>query len=476
MTEAGVAAKSPRSFEEMVANVSLLRRNFIDSLVDPRRDLDEECGYPKQITTEMMWNLYKRDGLARRIVQVFPAESWSLSPEVYETEDAGKSTLFEEAWTKLARKRNIHHHLERVDDISGIGQFGVLFMGFDDGKDFVEPVSGIGEDGEPTKDRPTNNLLYMRAFDQKAVCILKRQDDVKNPRYGQPILYEIDFREPDSKLGESTKVVRLVHWSRVLHVADNRHESEIYGTPRMEAVFNRLLDLMKTLGGSGEMFWKGAFPGYSFEVNPSLTDVEIDNDSLREELEKWANGLQRYLALTGVSAKSLAPQVSDPSNHVETFVTVIAIAMGIPKRVFFGSEEAKLASGQDVRTWNRRLGLRQDHYLTPMVVRPFVERLLAVGALPATSTGDFEIYWPDLNTTTDQEKAQVALARTQALVQYVAGGVAMMMRPYEYLTMIHGMNPKEVDQIAQAADNFEELPITGLDQQVATDTKDPNNG
>ena len=55
------------------------------------------------------------------------------------------------------------------------------------------------------------------------------------------------------------------------------------------------------------------------------------------------------------------------------------MAYGVPYRILVGSEEAKLASSQDKRTWNERVQKRRDNYLTPMVVRPFVDRLIALG-------------------------------------------------------------------------------------------------
>lgn len=43
---------------------------------------------------------------------------------------------------------------------------------------------------------------------------------------------------------------------------------EVYGTPRMKLVIDKLLDLRKILGWSGEMFRKGAAPPPEEEVKP----------------------------------------------------------------------------------------------------------------------------------------------------------------------------------------------------------------
>lgn len=440
---------------DMVANAYTMRSELFSNLFDSRRDIDEECGYPKTITPEAYRRLFEREGVARRCVTVLPEESWAEDPNVFETEDPDQ-TPFEEALAKVLDERNVYHYLERVDVVSGIGRFGVLLLGLDDGLPMDQPVEGINEDGSTDGKQRERKLLYLRAFDETVVEIKTREDDETNPRFGQPTMYSLIFKEMGSS-GQGD-VTKLVHWSRVIHVADNRFTSEVFGTPRLEAVYNRIYDIRKVLSGSGEMFWKGAFPGFAFEINPELGDAELDTDSLRTEFANYANGLQRYLAITGVTAKSLSPQVADPSKHMDAFLMVVAITMAIPKRILFGSEAAQLASSQDARTWNKRLRRRQEKYLTPLVLRPFVQRLIDCGVVPAPSEEDgFTCEWPDLNTTTDKERADVLDKIVQALAKYLAGGVDELVPPSEFFSMFMELEPEQVDQLISAAEDYAEV-------------------
>jgi len=151
----------------------------------------------------------------------------------------------------------------------------------------------------------------------------------------------------------------------------------------MRPVLNRLLDLQKIYGASAEGYWQAAFTGLSLETHPQLGgDVTIDASDVRNQLENYVNSLQRYLALTGMSAHTLAPTVSDPSSQIDKHIEAICIQLGIPKRVFMGSERGELASSQDDASWNDRLKQRQNGYLTPRVIVPFVDRLISVGVLP----------------------------------------------------------------------------------------------
>lgn len=367
----------------------MIRTEFLRFLLDGPRDIDAECGYPSWLTPDHYKAMYDREGAAKRVVECEPDETWAMDPEVYDDEDPNNETPFEKAWKKLLKKHNLWHHLHRIDVLSGIGQFGILLIGIDDGKDLCEPVEGLNDDGtiEPGNEY---KLLYLRPFSEEVVFVKTREVDINNPRYGLPTRYTIQFRDfPNWGIQAGEIVARDVHWTRVIHVADNLKMSPIYGVPRMQQVWNRLYDLRKVYAASGEAFWKGAFPGFAFEVNPELADqgIEIDKESVKKEMEAYANGTQRYMATTGVTTKTLPPQVADPTPSVETHLKGIAIAKAIPYRILFGSEEAKLAGNSDTRAWNKRMAKRQTKYVTPMIVRPFIDRLIALGVLPQPGQG-----------------------------------------------------------------------------------------
>lgn len=438
-------------------NAHLMRSQLMAEMFNIGKDINSECGYPDVITREHYASMYQREGVAKRSVNVLPEETWVERPEVTETKEADE-TEFDKAWVELEKKYNLYHYLERIDKLSGIGQFGVLLLGINDGLSLEQPVAGINDKtGEPVGEN-SYELLYVRPYQESVVTVDAYETDVSSPRYGMPVLYTILFQEQTSVAGQHSATQRStkVHWTRLIHIADNREMSDTFGAPRMEPLYNRLLDIRKVLSGSGEMFWKGAFPGYSFEINPELEDPNIDYDEIKQTFEDYSNGLQRYLAMVGVTAKSLAPQVADPKSHVETQLKIIAVTLGIPWRILVGSEAAQLASGQDKETLNARIQKRQENYATPLLIRPFVDRLLALGILPSVET--YVVVWPDLDTPTDKDKAEVAGKKTEALAKYVGGNVDHLIPPHEFLTMIMGMDKDEVDAIITAVTkHLEEL-------------------
>lgn len=435
-----------KSAYNLVANSILLSRQSLINgrLLDPKgRDLNAECGYPiGEPTAEFYWELYSSVSFANRVVGAYPTECWSVYPDLYEVEDE-KITEFEEAWAKLNQDGIIWNFLNRVDELSGIGSFGILFFGFGDNKKPDQPVAGINEDGtRDGKKQVENELLFIRVFDQSRVDIVRYETNLNNRRYGQPVEYVIRMDSPNSLSRDNDRTTvtasMRVHWTRVLHVADNRKSSEVFGMPRMRPVIPEIMDIRKIRGGSAEMFWRGAFPGYSFESFPELgIEVGMDKETVQEEFESYSNGLQRYLALTGVTAKSLAPQISAPTDHLEEQYRSAAAQLGMPLRILLGSESGHLASSQDTATWNRRLAKRQQIYISPSLIRPFVLLMMMTGVLPWVD--DFKIAWNDLNTLSATDKADITLKQTQALMTYVTGGVEQVMSLTQYLTNIMGM-------------------------------------
>lgn len=445
---------------ELISNTLTSRSTLLSKLMDPRRDIDDECGYPKTIEATVYRELYDREPIATRVVQVLPKESWQAPPVLFETEDPEQQTPFELAWEELSTSLRgnswymgetvspIWEHLKRADELSGIGSYGVLLLGLDDGAELKEPATR----------REGARLLYVRAFDESLAKITRYETDPTNPRYGQPVEYLITFNDPDNESTGSAGVPladRHVHWTRIVHLADNLGSSEVFGVPRMRPVYNRLYDLKKLYSGSAEMYWRGAFPGLAIETHPQLGgDVEMDTVSIRGQLEQYMNGLQRYLSLMGMSAKSLAPQVVDPTPQINVQIEAICIYLGVPKRIFLGSERGELSSAQDDSTWNDRLRYRQEMYITPRIIVPFVDRLIELGVLPEPQ--QYNARWPELDSLSAKDQAAVAVQRTDALSKYVGGNVEAVMTPLDFLTRILGMDGEEAEAIIDATMEVED--------------------
>ncbi len=485
---------------EIIENALMTRSNLIDRLLDPRRDVDEECGYIKTAgIDETLYNeLHDRHPIANRVNSILPKECWKISPEVYESEDNDEETQFEKDWKELCQslgsgsklkstKYNpIWSILSRADLVSGKGHYGIILIGFSDGKDLREPVEGFedaeeeavvneGTDdqyndfgnftsGDP--DSGERKVLFLKVFDERLAEISEWNTDKTSPRFNQPLRYRLtlsDASEGTSGVGQASSTIE-VHWSRVIHIADGVECNETIGTPRCRPVLNPLSDLKKIYGGGAEGYWQVCLPGVILESEPGTV---IDKDAMKQGVQDYIHRMQRWLALSGMTAKTLQGSVTDPTSFIAVYIEAICIQLAVPTRIFMGSERGELASSQDKDSWDERLFERRENHVTPNIIAPLVDRLIAFGVLAEPE--QYIIDWSGSDNTSKLLKAQIASTLTQALVAYISGGVDNLIEPADYLSEIIGWPQEKVkqflkntfDHMKKANPDMEGEPVPG---------------
>jgi hypothetical protein len=239
------------------------------------RDVYQALGYKTSLDYSDYWTQYSRQDIAKAIIDRPVKATWQGQLELIESEDA-KKTVFEKAWYDLNKRLKLRSLLSRVDRLTGIGHYGVLLLGLDDVNDqegFSKPVSQSGK----------RNLLYVKPFGENSAKIDTYEVNPSNPRYGMPLIYSVQVADVAS--GSSSTV--RVHYSRMLHILEDHLESEVMGIPKLEAVFNRLYDLEKLVGGDAEMFWRGARPGYQGNVDKDYSMTQATKDDLKEQIDEY---------------------------------------------------------------------------------------------------------------------------------------------------------------------------------------------
>lgn len=397
------------------------------------RDIYTALGYTKDPSFAADYlTRYKRQDIAKAVVDVPVRACWRETPTL--TESAEKPTKFGDEWIKLAAERSVFHYLSRCDRLASIGQYSALLLGLEDGLELSEPAMN------------PKSLLYLMPYDQSAATIDTYEEDTANERYGQVKQYKIDMSVGTS----GSSISKQVHWSRVIHVSEDNLASDVFGTPRLEAVLNRLYDLELISGGSAEMFWRGGFPGFGLKVDKDSHIGKQDLQALETEMKEYIDGLKRYIRLEGISIEELKPQVADPSNHVSVILDLISAAARIPRRILLGSERGELASSQDEKNWAKRVAERQHEHCEAKMIRPLVDRLIDFKVLPEPSEG-YTVDWPDILTTSDKEKAEVAEMKARAIKHYVdAIGTADLIPATMFLKHVMGFSQDEIDQIDAA--------------------------
>lgn len=501
-------------YQNMVSNITenvfYYRRELLDRLKDPRRDLYTDCGYTatSKLDPEKFLDIYQRFPIATRVVDLPVDESWRRQPDVKEVRDDGdpgdEETEFEIAWRELNNVLRgemswfhseegspVWEYLKRGDKMSRIGQYGVIFLEFDDiGKPrpngeksiqqdeessdtitWADPAPGFEEFDErgvfafnkdEQEERQTKKgvtLIGLRTFDQVHAEVTHWNEDANSPMYGRPQTYRITIGDTETATKHVTQGLRErqidVHWSRMIHLSEILTNSEYIGYESCRPVMNDLQDLQKIYGASGEGYWRAAFPGLAFESHPQMGGrVNINQDDVKTQLQAYQNTLQRHLAAAGGSWKTLSGEVVDPAPFIEARIEAICIYLGCPVRIFKGSERGELASTQDKDSWDERMVLRQVGYLTPRVIVPFIDRLIAVGVLPAPKNG-YTVEWPDLTALSQTVKADLASKMTEAFAKYVKAGLDVFMPPRRYLIDVWEFEEEHVDEILEEVEDFQ---------------------
>jgi hypothetical protein len=421
---------------------------------DGDRDLYEALGYKNKLDWEDYYSQYKRQDIAKAVIDRPVRATWQGEFRVYEAED-DKETTFEKAWDTLDDALKLKPKFSRLDRLTGIGKYGVLLLGLDDVKD----NDGWKEQVKPGK----RKLLYLMPFGSEHAKIHTWEKRPDNERYGQPLLYNIEVTTPE---GTETKSLQ-VHYTRVIHVVDDPLENEIEGTPRLQAVFNRLKDAEKVVGGSAEMFWRGARPGYQGKLDKDFTINTDTEDDLMNQIDEYEHNLRRILLLEGIDLQALQMQVSSPKEHVDVIIQMISMEKGIPKRILTGSERGELASSQDRDEWLTYVKNRREEFVEPCIVRPFVDACIQYRILPKPPDG-YSVKWEDLFAPSEKDKVDIGKVRASALKEYVSQPAEHIVPAPAFYRYFLGLSEDDISQIEEIkeAEMAEEEPVTPEEEEI----------
>jgi len=407
---------------------------------DGDRDMYNALGYPKDITYYQYLAAYTRQDMARAVIDRPVTATWQGGFKVLESDDKEETPL-EKAWEELSKRLKIQARLMQLDRLTGLGSYGVLLLGLSDCKDvsdFSKPVQGVKHD-----------LLYLKPFGgmvlQGSAQINSYVTDPTDERYGKPLTYRIMV----NNLSIGVSELLQVHYSRVIHVTDGLLESEIEGMPRLMCVWNRLMDLEKVIGGSGEMFWRGARPGYSGTIDKEFQATPDDLSALEDQIKEYENSLRRFLVTKGVDIKALGSPMHSPQENVAVCIQMISAVTGIPQRILSGSERGQLASTQDRDNWFDFVDGRRQELAEPVIIRPFIDRLIELQILPPP-VKEYAIQWQDLRTPSDKDKADVGATRSTAIKNYASTpGAELVVPKKSFYQICLGLDDDEVSLIEE---------------------------
>lgn len=450
--QGGVSPERMNVFSALVNRANLASRLGVMTYGGDR-DLYQALGYPKTLTFANHYlPQYIRHDIAKAIIDRPVKAAWRGGFSIHKEGSAGETSEIETAWKELEKEFKIQSKLIRVDKLTGIGHYGVLFLGLNDVKK--------NEDLQTEVTSRSNKLVFIKPLSEGSAKVVEWENGTTNKRFGRPLMYNITI----STTTGATLTLK-VHYTRIIHITEDVLEDESKGTPRLEAVFNRLLDLEKIVGGDAEMYWRGARPGFQGKVDKDFQLTPASEEGLQDQFDEYENNLRRFLLMEGVDIKEFKQQLTDPTPHVDVQISLISAKEAIPKRILLGSERGELSSSQDKIEWDLWVQTRREEFIEPEIVQPIIDRFIELGILPKTES--YIITWDVLFAMSPKEKAEIAQMIANAIRYYTATPQAEYILPKElFLKKLLGLTTEELKEAERLVNEMPELepPLTPEEQ------------
>ena len=414
------------------------------------RDTYTEFGYLVDISAEDYESRYARDGLAARIVDKPPADTWRFPPLI--TDDGQTDTKFVLELDALTTRLRSWAMLHELDKTSRLGEYGVMLLG----------VAGESELNMPMESSSAE-IIYLRTFAQTEAVVKIYDEDTGSARFGKPLIYEVEM----GQLGSNRLNKREVHWTRILHVAEGSRDG-VVGIPSLKKSFNRLMDLDKIVGAGAEAVWRLIIPGWALTEKEGW-DLSETAAELEDKFLDYVHNLKRVLVMSGVDVKKLGPsETPDPSGMFGVLISLIAADIDMPQNILIGTEQGVRASDVDAQTWAGTIANRQANHVEPNILRPFVDWSIAHGAISPPTSGDYEVEWEPVFTLTKAEETEIGKVKASIVKEIVQSGaieygLLTIPEARELMFLPAAPDGMSVDDLLDVEDNLPEEITEGVE-------------
>lgn len=321
---------------------------------DGKRNFNVLFGYGEFLEYADYLAMYKRGGIANVVVNKVAKSCWRDMPEIKVNDEL----ILEDQLLKL-KKVKFFKAIERADILNRIGNFSVMLIGIPDGLDLNLPVGSAKKD--------SFSSMYFNVYSYDGIEIAKTDNDPASPRFGLPVLYQLQTVDVDGSQRKQTQVVaHIVHYTRIVHLAEGQLDSTIEGTPALQAPWNALTDKEKTRGSSAEAYYRNSRQKLALEISEGSKSTTSPEDmaKLKENVENFQNGLEDVLRLNNMKANMLQPGMASPRDPFDICVEEVAGTTGIPVRILTTKAGGTVTGSEDKATWNALVNDRQDQECT----------------------------------------------------------------------------------------------------------------
>jgi phage-related protein (TIGR01555 family) len=292
----------------------------------------------------------------------------------------------EEGKTDPELARAVTQHLEVVgaqgamaEGITWARLYGgsIVLLGADDGQD---PTTPLREDA-------IRSLDWLTVLDRWDLTIVRRYEDPRGRRFGEPELYRINSTLTDTRgvaLGDEVHASRVLRFDGAQTSRRRRRQNGGWCDSVIDRVYEVLRDFNAGFGGASALL--ADFAQAVFKIKDLAQMLSHDEDDLvrqRLELLDYARSSCRAVPLDAESedfSRQVTPIAGLPE-LLDRMMLRLSAATRMPVTLLMGRAPAGLnATGEsDIRTWYDHVAAQQEREL-----RPRLERLIRLVMLAKT--------------------------------------------------------------------------------------------
>ena len=410
---------------------------------DELHNIYSEFGYPQELEFFNLWNMYRRFGTAKAVVNKPVELCWSTSPNI-----ESESDDFNSAFEIMSERISLWNRLQGLDKRQRVGRYAGLFMRIRDGKAPSEPIS-TSMTGEAA-------LFDIMPLYESQLYVNEVYNDKMAENYGQPKMYQFRSGVEGDRDNKSNANFDI-HPDRIVIAAEGSDNNSIYGISSLEALWNSLLDLRKIIGSGGEGFYKNLSQTVIFEMTNEK--IATANAALLEGISEQyddinKNRFRRAMLSPGLKPHTLSADIQDPKEFFMAAINDIAAGAGIPAAILIGEQTGKLASEKDNQAYNVNMQSRRVNYLSEGI-RKVIDWCMRYGILPAAK---YDVVWDDLLAPSSSEKLTSSKTMAEAnKLSFDSGGNQIFSE--EEIREAAGYDPEEAPDDFDLGEEIEEGDI-----------------
>lgn len=392
------------------AKMATWLRGVINAYNSRRSSEQDDFGFPEELSFHDYYKLYRRNSIARAVVDRAPSRCWETSPVIVEGDDADDvhdQTPFEKEVADLFFSVSVFARMQAADKRGRVGRYGALYLCFDDaGPDSVSMPVARGA-----------RLVKVQPLYESQLKVATRDIDISSMTFGEPLTYNhiASASSDDPNDLNSNNSQPTIHASRVLIFAEGADDGGLSGMSALEAVYNDIISAERIIGACGIGYWRTSrgslvISGENGSMGELASAFGVNDDevggALNEVVSQFTSGSDNALVLGGLNVDQIAFSLPDPEPFFQTALASIAAGSHTPSPILIGEQLSQRASDQNTKAWDRHCKSRQHSFLSP-VIETLVQRLIDIGSIRAPN-GGFRVHWDDLSSPSAEDRMDVA--------------------------------------------------------------------